>query len=63
MPNGLLVGALRARSCLELLVFLPAKPAYRSVFTFLGHAPRVHTTGAGEKSVTMCRFHTPSIDR
>ena len=40
MPNGLLVGALRARSCLELLVFLPAKPAYRSVFTFLGHAPR-----------------------
>jgi len=41
MPNGLLVGALRARSCLELLVFLPAKPAYRSVFTFLGHAPRI----------------------
>ena len=28
MPNGLLVGALRAQVCLKSLRFLPARPAY-----------------------------------
>jgi hypothetical protein len=37
--NRLRAGALRARSSLDFDVFLPAKPAYGSVFRLLRHAP------------------------
>ena len=66
MLNGLLVGALRARTSSGCSCSRPAKPAYRSVFKFLAHAPsqyNPHIPGLLEGSWASARFPAGSFSK